>query len=313
VKTVGRQGPHDTIVRMDSSARRTALEADAPPRPDAAGTLRPAAAAAAVPAKAKVQKGIASVETAARVLAALEAAGGPVALKDLAKAIGCGTGAAHHYLVSLVRTGLARQNPVSGLYDLGPFALQVGLSALARIDVVDRASEALLRLRELAGESCFLAVWGSFGPTIVRYVQGLRILPVEMRAGFVLPLLGSATGHVFLAFAPDATLAPVLQRELGPRPSRASRDAVAATQRQVRQDGIGQTSGGVLPRVAGMAAPVFEYGDRLAGVISTMGWADEFDMTLDGRVAAALRTVAGELTRELGGTAQLPGGSRPHP
>ncbi len=57
---------------------------------------------------------------------------------------------AHRYLVSFLRLGVVAQDPLSGRYELGGFALQLGLARLARIDGVKLARIALAELRRPA-------------------------------------------------------------------------------------------------------------------------------------------------------------------
>src|SRR5260221_7086999 len=79
---------------------------------------------------------------------------------------------------------------------------------------MEAATTALLGLRDLVDEAVLLAVWGTHGPTIVRWVEGSRPVTVNVRVGSTMPLLSSATGQVFGAFAPAALVEPVLAREL---------------------------------------------------------------------------------------------------
>lgn len=62
---------------------------------------------------------IQSVSIAARFLKTLANAEGELALGEVARRTGTGGSTAHRYLQSLVKEGLARQDPLSGLYDLG--------------------------------------------------------------------------------------------------------------------------------------------------------------------------------------------------
>src|SRR5579883_2626882 len=98
--------------------------------------------------KAKAQQGIQSVEVGARLLRALVDAPRAQMLRDLAAAARMPPAKAHRYLVSLARIGLVEQQLETGLYDLGPFALALGLSAVARLDPVTAAGPVLLELRQ---------------------------------------------------------------------------------------------------------------------------------------------------------------------
>lgn len=61
---------------------------------------------------------IQSVSIAARFLKILANAENELALGEVAKRAGTGGSTAHRYMQSLVKEGLAKQDPVSGFYDL---------------------------------------------------------------------------------------------------------------------------------------------------------------------------------------------------
>ncbi len=69
-------------------------------------------------------------------------------LRDLAQRADMSPAKAHRYLVSFQRLGVVSQDPVSGRYELGGFALQMGLARLARVDGVKLARIALTGLRD---------------------------------------------------------------------------------------------------------------------------------------------------------------------
>lgn len=74
--------------------------------------------------------GIQSVGIGLRVLDVLAAQDGAQPLGVIAAAADLSSSQAHRYLASLVTAGMARQDPASGRYDLGPAALRLGLGAL---------------------------------------------------------------------------------------------------------------------------------------------------------------------------------------
>jgi DNA-binding IclR family transcriptional regulator len=116
-------------------------------------------------------------------------------LRDIARAAGMSTSGTHRYLVSLLRTGIVVQDAASGDYDLGTKALQIGLSAMSRIDNFKLASEALEELHAKAAQTVALLVWGNRGATIVRWKEAVRAVTVNARAGCVLPTTASASGR----------------------------------------------------------------------------------------------------------------------
>ena len=80
------------------------------------------------------QHGVQSFEVGAAVLrAVVRGQQRLMTLKDVAAAAEMPPSKAHRYLVSLIRTGLIEQDPLTSRYKLGPFALDIGLVA-PRVD-----------------------------------------------------------------------------------------------------------------------------------------------------------------------------------
>ncbi|WP_165390213.1 IclR family transcriptional regulator [Thalassococcus sp. S3] len=146
-------------------------------------------------------RGVQSVAASAAILEALANAGGPTTLKEIAASADMAPAKVHRYLVSLCETGLVTQRP-SGLYDLGPAAARIGISAVSRVEPVNRAADMLPELVDLTGATAMLSVFGHAGPTVVRWERARPQLITALGVGSVLPLERSATGQVFLGWLP---------------------------------------------------------------------------------------------------------------
>src|SRR5258708_37146009 len=97
------------------------------------------------------RRGIQSADKAAEVLMALVSAGQAAPLRELARAVDMPASLVHRYLASLITTGLAAQNHITALYDLGPNAIRIAAAPLARVDPTPLASEAM---RALVAATC---------------------------------------------------------------------------------------------------------------------------------------------------------------
>ena len=249
------------------------------------------------------RKGIQSVEYAFRILQVMQAAAGPLAIKDIAAALDEQPSKIHHYLVSLSRAGVVAQRQASERYVLGDVALQLGLAALTLLDPSEMAFEAAQAFREATGESTFVSVFGNRGPTIVRYMEGRRSLIVEVRTGFVLPLLTSATGHVYLSWLPEEQWLSVARLE---RPALKSAAAfqkevrTAATIKATRANGVGSVIGGLLPRVSALSVPIFDRDGRVVMTLSALGWTEEFNADPKGALALELKKAGARISTSLG-------------
>ena len=160
------------------------------------------------------RRGIQSIEVGGSLLSALVREGKPMMLKDLAREAGMPAAKAHPYLVSFGKLGLVEQDALTGRYGLGPFALQMGLTALHGLDPIKAALPEAARLADDIDLNVAIAVWGNHGPTVVHIAECSRQIHINMRPGTVMtPLLLSATGRVFAAFLPQRIVAPVLAAE----------------------------------------------------------------------------------------------------
>src|SRR5690349_15395411 len=113
-----------------------------------------------------MQFGIKSVEVGGRLLDVLAHARTPLMLKELASKARLSPSAAHRYLVSYRRIGLVQQDSSTKAYDLGQFAIELGVTAIGRSNFLSAAHELQRTLRDQLDESVMIAVWGSHGPVI---------------------------------------------------------------------------------------------------------------------------------------------------
>jgi DNA-binding IclR family transcriptional regulator len=252
--------------------------------------------------KRRQQHGIQSIEVGARLLQALAKARQPQMLRDLAATADMPAAKAHRYLVSLGRMGLIEQQPETGLYDLGAFALDLGLSALARLDPVAIASASLVDLSRETGQTVALAVWANQGPTIVRWIGADTPVAASLRVGSVMPLTRSATGGAFLAFLPRETTLPWLRQELADNARRglapSIREQVEIVIAQTRRQGFARTSD-FIPGIGGMAAPIFDHSATMVLALVALGYSKPFDTGFKIISTAVMRTAAA-LSRRLG-------------
>ena len=252
------------------------------------------------------QRAVQSVEVGGRLLLALSERREPMALKDLAAAADLSPARAHHYLVSFGKLRLVEQEPHTGRYGLGPAALQIGLSCLHQLDPIRAAEPVAEALAERTGYAVALAVWGNFGPTIVRMIEARQPLLVAMRAGTVMSVFGTATGRAFAAALPQERIARAVQGALGDEPaagrklSRAELDALAQSREDLRLHGVVRAEGRPIPSVSAFSAPALDHAGTPALVITALGHQDDFSTAWDSEPAAQVRAAAAEISMRLG-------------
>ncbi|HZN48262.1 MAG TPA: IclR family transcriptional regulator [Ramlibacter sp.] len=254
----------------------------------------------------KERAGIQSVEVGFGLLQVLGDAAGPLMLRDLARAANMSAAKAHRYLVSFQRLQLVVQDASSTRYDLGPAALKLGLASLSRLDAVKLARERIALLMEEIGHTLALAVWGNHGPTIVHWEESSSAVTVNLRLGDVMPLLSSATGLCFAAYAPKEAIAPMLKEELA-RAQKQGRTELPGTLAEVRalldevrRRGVARVVDTLLPGIVAFCVPVFDSDGHIALGMVALGPAGTFDPEWGGAVERPLRAAAIQLSSDLG-------------
>jgi DNA-binding IclR family transcriptional regulator len=255
------------------------------------------------------QRAVQSVEVGGRLLLALAAHRGPMNLKDLAQEAGMTAARAHPYLVSFGRLRLVEQDRQSGRYALGPAALQMGLTALHQQDAVRTAEVVAEALAQHTGHAVAVAVWGNFGPTVVRMIEARQPLLISMRAGTVMSLLHTATGRAFAAALPQGRLALALSGHsgaVGDPPARAARlDAsalsiVEAARKDVRLHGVVRAKGRPIPGVNAFSAPCLNHLGEPAVVITALDREEQLPVDWTSASGRALRDAARDVSTRLG-------------
>jgi DNA-binding IclR family transcriptional regulator len=223
------------------------------------------------------QRSIQSVEHGFRLIRCLEEAAEPLTLKDLS---------------------------TSGRYMLGPYALQLGLAALRKLDVAQLSRGCLEDLSGKTGEASYLAVWGNRGPYIVLRADGPRPAPVSLQIGYVLPTLSTATGRIFISYLPRQITEPVLASEDGAGSAQALENAEASLATiiaETRARKLSRTDSLLNMGFTGLSAPVFGHDRKLAAALTLIGPTSGMDASLNGANAQMLRKAAEDLTARMGG------------
>lgn len=242
------------------------------------------------------RRGIQSVDIGFRVLAALAAETQPATLSVIAQRSGLSASQAHRYLASLISSGMAHQATSSGRYELGPQAIQIGLAALARTDVFAEADPAIADFTRDTGRSTLVAARGPLGPTIVRWHAGRTPVITSLAVGSVLPLLGSATGHAFLAFMGKEELMGAVEQALAADPRDADVDAI---RNRVRADMSASVDEMLIPGLRATAVPILDIQGR-AALVATVMATPAFTRTDDEAIVRKLQSVCKTLTERLG-------------
>jgi DNA-binding IclR family transcriptional regulator len=244
------------------------------------------------------RQGIQSLEIGLKVLDTMVSLGEPSPLSVIAQEADLSASQAHRYLTSLINAGMAEQDRSSGRYRVGPAAIRLGLATLARTDPFAIADSLIGGFSRETGATIQIAALGPMGPTIVRWFAGCPPLATSLTVGSILPLLGSTTGHVFLAFTPAEEISLLVEAESRMRPDRPLVDLEALRER-VRSDGYARLSGVFVPGLRATSIPIRDIQGR-AALVATILTAEADSGALDLEIYKGLSALCSTISQSIG-------------
>ncbi|MFF1422753.1 IclR family transcriptional regulator [Streptomyces sp. NPDC058280] len=151
------------------------------------------------------QTGLSSVDNALQLLRLI---GERRALRvaEAADDLGVARSTAHRLLTALRRQGFVTQDKPNGVYRPGPALLEIGLSAIGRVDIRHAARPVLEQLSEDTQETVSLLLLEGDSVRFIDCVEGSRSVRVATRTGIVLPAHCTAGGKAILAALPASDL-----------------------------------------------------------------------------------------------------------
>jgi DNA-binding IclR family transcriptional regulator len=251
-------------------------------------------------------RGVQSIEVGGRLLAAMVQLGQPAMLRDIAAAAQMTPAQSHAYLVSFRKIGLVDQDATTGRYQLGAFALQLGLARMHSFDPLRRAASLTAELAAELGLMVTTSVWGTHGPTVIQVQEAVQTVHVNLRAGTVYTITGTATGQLFAAYMPAPVLQPLLRQELR-SVSRSARvglptnqAALAEAVADIRRRGYAITRGVPVPGVNAVCVPVFDHDGHLQYGVTVIGYDTSLDLEPDSPQVNRALSFAREASEQLG-------------
>lgn len=245
------------------------------------------------------RKAIQSVEIGVRVLKAMMDCGKDGAhLREVAEKSGLSRSQTHRYLLAFVNTGVVEQNAQNSRYALGAFAVRLGVAALARVDPVQIAGNHLASVLEELQTTGLLSVWGNYGPTVIRWIDGGLPLFTSLHVGSVLPVQASSTGILFLAYCPRSLTQPIIDLERAAGLVIDDKEMEEASA-HARETGYTMTFGTVVPGLFALSVPVFDPETRLVATMSVLARAQDKNFYTKPRIER-IRAAAIEASRAIG-------------
>jgi len=188
-----------------------------------------------------------------------------LSLAEISEAAGVPKSSALNILRALTQTGHVGYS--GDQYVLGPQTYRFAASVISTRQFPAFARPLMRQLADDAGESVIVGVPAEDGVSIryIDIIESSQSIRFSALAGSLRPLYLSAGGWVLLAYRPDREIALYLRRAdlRQTNPSTVvDPDELLAALRDVRKTGLARTVSQSATDVSGIAAPIFDRGDK---------------------------------------------------
>jgi DNA-binding IclR family transcriptional regulator len=249
---------------------------------------------------------IQSVDKALRLLQALDAHGGWVGVRELARTIGMTPATTHNLLKTLQAKSFVETNSETKQYRLGLAAIRLGEGSDPLNSMREFCRPYIEALANEFDETVIVLTWREDRALVVDWIQAEHPLSVTHNHGVIEHPLVFASGRVLLAYQTRATQLRYAAREdlsrLTPN-SPVTVDDMTALLDQIADDGFAITKNVLNSGIAAVAAPVF---DANRQIILAIGCSAPVSRSTDAQIAAVLarlRETATVMSQKLGGAA----------
>jgi IclR family acetate operon transcriptional repressor len=243
-----------------------------------------------------------SVDRTLDVLESLASRRGATGISELSQLVGLHVSTVHRLLATLVDRGYVRQDPESSRYHLGSRIFTLASAADLHLDLRLVARPYLERMMRSSGETANLVTATDSEVVYLDQVASMHLVKMFTAPGLRAPLYCTGTGKVMLAFGGRAFAEPVLAGPMHRYTARTivTRAELEAELETIRRRGYSIDNEEMEDGVRCLAVPVFDRRRECVGAMSVSGPTTRMTSDRVEKLAVTARTIADELSRQLG-------------
>lgn len=212
---------------------------------------------------------------------------------------------AFRVLATLESCGYIEQNRATGAYSLGVKCFQLGRSYIQHTGLLQQAESVMREVVDACAETAYVTVMRQGTVVPVHAVEPEQAVRIVSPIGRSLPLHGTATGRVHLAFenGPDGRRRLPEGLKGDGAPTAADRERLAAELDRIARDGYALDTGEDAADMRTVAVPVWDHTRAVVGSLAISGPAYRMD---DDRLQHELVPLAVRAGRDLSDRLGLP-------
>lgn len=244
-------------------------------------------------------KGIQSFERAIYILDEVKNNRYPITLTELSRRTSMSKSSLQKYLVSFMKLDVLFYDKGTKTYDFGSKLIDLGLTALNRLDIISMIDPYLLKIKEEISQASILALWTEQGPIIAKYQSSGRSINVEIEVGYNPPLLRSSVGKCFAAFLPADVTEELFNKEI--TAYNLDESAVINELDLIKEKGFASRDSnfGDLPGSHTIASPIFDYTGKVIGVLGLIGFTHDLNTDINSNEVVRLKEITRHISKLL--------------
>lgn len=259
--------------------------------------------------RSMAESSIRVIERAVKILDCIVEARGPLGITDISRRTNLSKSTVHHFVTTLVNTGLLASDAVSRRYRLGPKLAQLGSAFVESTDLRDLVQPALVELRDLTDETATLHV--KVGDERVTMAQAASTQSIRrvLDLGVSRPLYLGAVGVVLMSGLPDEAVLRLLKQA---RPRRLTSKTVTDPKqlfnlvRRARADGYCTLSEQTEDGVGVVALPIHDHEGAVPAAVVVSGPIQRWNEKAMAPHLKRMKAIVEDVSRRLGQRAGLP-------
>jgi IclR family acetate operon transcriptional repressor len=226
----------------------------------------------------------------------------PMALGEIAAAVGYAKSTAFGLLSSMRNCGLVEQDPETGRYALGVRLFEYGSAVEATRNIVALAKEPMERLTKATGESASLSMLDRGEALVLSHAEADSSFHIVSETGAHLPAFCTAQGKVLLSSPSDTAVRRIHEAQFQPFTPHviATPDALVSEIQAVRERGFAVENGEFRIGVRGVAAPIRDHTGAIRYAIGLIGMFRRVDSDEFRAATAEVMKAAQTLSKALG-------------
>lgn len=225
----------------------------------------------------------------------------PSRFTDIYQRLGLTKSTAHRLLKDLEETGLAKKNPLSGRYHLGPLISQLATSPMGEHQfLITSSADEMRKLRDMSGETVNLQVALGTERMCLEEVQSMEPIKYVSGKGAVYPIFAGSAGKMLLAMMNDEDIHILLKKfyyvPSAPNPIK-DVETLWIDILKARELGHSKSFGERIAGSASVAVPIFDYFCPV--ILNILGPSDRFNEKAISNILEEMKFSSARISREL--------------